>query len=890
MLTLNAWYPFPGPKRFRRFRCELTAAADARRLYVDITADSRYRLSCDGRHLGAGPARGWPEHWEFDTYEFDASPGSAHRLDVLVQHFPVGTFQYIAADGGLGVSVGYRDAAGRRHPLEVEWQESDTPEYREETPRIGCQQGWEEHVDLRSADTAEWRTVRAQPPPPERHFHPRVLPALSEIERPFRLLRAEMVPLATCVATIDLRGAFPPEERGADACCGVFDFALELSSPVAQRIRIGEHCHSEGFRWRLNGAPLAPAGRFADGALHAGVNLLQGTSPHYFHPTVASLALWGEASISTAEYWEVSEPREPGEQEAAADRRLETYFLTPPYLTARRGRGKRRLPNLPCAATGMLFQTAQGEIPLKSENGEWIIDPPDEGGIRLLFDAGDQSIGEIAWEIDAPDGCVADWLGFEFIQRDGRINLPEGMNNALRCICREGRQCYRSIQRRGLRYAYLTLHNFARPVRLRRVRLYESTYPQRRAGAFHASDERLNAIWEVSARTLACCSEDTYTDCPTYEQTFWVGDARNEALVDLAVNGDPRLSAHCWNLAARSLERFPLVASQLPSGWSNLIPAWSMLWMRWAEEHWMATGDDGFAAAALPWLERQCLQLEDLRNRDGLLEIRAWNLLDWAPMDTPTAGVITHQNCLAVQGIEQILPLARRFGAAGLAERWSRLAAGLRRAVNRHLWDERRGAYLDSIHADGARSTVFSQQTQTIALIADIPDSAERAARVRALVRAPEPGMVTAASPFFMTFRLEELARAGEIETMLAIIRSYWGRQLDAGATTFWECFQPENERLTRSHCHAWSATPGWFLSRYALGLQPLEPGFRRCVWRPHLQLDSCSGVVPTPFGLLRAGWRRVAGELKLELDAPPEVEVAVELPEDEPARLQPSQ
>ena len=75
--------------------------------------------------------------------------------------------------------------------------------------------------------------------------------------------------------------------------------------------------------------------------------------------------------------------------------------------------------------------------------------------------------------------------------------------------------------------------------------------------------------------------------------------ARNEALVDLIANGDPRLSAHCLTLAARSLDRSPLVESQVPSGWQNILPAWSFLWMRWAQEHFNLTGDLALARAMI---------------------------------------------------------------------------------------------------------------------------------------------------------------------------------------------------------------------------------------------------------------------------------------------------
>src|SRR5439155_9279749 len=164
--------------------------------------------------------------------------------------------------------------------------------------------------------------------------------------------------------------------------------------------------------------------------------------------------------------------------------------------------------------------------------------PSKDASVRLLLDFGREVVRWHEFELNAPAGAIIDDHNFEFIQRDGRFNLSEGMNNSFRYICRDGAQRYRTFMRRGFRYSWLSFRNFKRPIRVRFVRVIESTYPQAGGGSFACSDDKLNAIWNVGVHSVRCCSEDTYTDCPTYEQTFWVGDARNEALVDLIANGD----------------------------------------------------------------------------------------------------------------------------------------------------------------------------------------------------------------------------------------------------------------------------------------------------------------------------------------------------------------
>ena len=135
-----------------------------------------------------------------------------------------------------------------------------------------------------------------------------------------------------------------------------------------------------------------------------------------------------------------------------------------------------------------------------------------------------------------PGVCV-DIFGVEYIAPDGRIQHTDGNRNGMRYITRQGVNQFTSLKRRAQRYLFLTLRNQHAPVQIRNVHLVESTYPVNAIGSFACSDPRLDKIWEISTRTLKLCMEDTYTDCPLYEQTHWVGDARNESLFGYSVFG-----------------------------------------------------------------------------------------------------------------------------------------------------------------------------------------------------------------------------------------------------------------------------------------------------------------------------------------------------------------
>ena len=99
--------------------------------------------------------------------------------------------------------------------------------------------------------------------------------------------------------------------------------------------------------------------------------------------------------------------------------------------------------------------------------------------MRVLFEFARELIGFQEFEIDAGGaaGTIVDFHNFEFIQRDGRFNLNESMNNSFRYICRAGVQRYKTFLRRGLKYSWMTLRDFREPVRVRHVRVIMNTYP-----------------------------------------------------------------------------------------------------------------------------------------------------------------------------------------------------------------------------------------------------------------------------------------------------------------------------------------------------------------------------------------------------------------------------
>lgn len=513
---------------------------------------------------------------------------------------------------------------------------------------------------------------------------------------------------------------------------------------------------------------------------------------------------------------------------------------------------------------------------------------------ELVIDFGKEESGFLVFEVDAPEGAVLDFCGFEYMNRDQRQHMYK-LNNTLRYICRDGRQRYVSPVRRGFRYLSLTIRKGdagksqkAPSLFIRSIHMLRSTFPVANTGQFQCSDTLLNQIYEISRHTVRLCMEDAFVDCPGYEQAFWVGDSRNSALESYYLFGAEELVKFCLELVPGSASQTPFYASQVPSGWENVLPNWTFFWVLACHEYVERTGDMKFAAKIWPHVQYTLDHYLTCIDDRGLYYSQAWNLLDWAAIDQPNDGVVSHQNMILVKTLRVAADLAECVESPIAVKRFAAQAAKLQKAVNQHLWSVEEQAYMDCIHADGRNSDVYSMQTQVIALICHIPEG-ERQNNLAKLLVQPPQHFVQIGSPFMSFFYYEALAAERHYDLLLNDIREQYGFMLEHGATTCWEMFPNSTNRqnpsfLTRSHCHAWSAAPAYFLGAEILGIKGASPGWRKVVVEPQpCDLKWAKGSVPLPDGgKVYAAWRvDEAGQLHIEASttAPAEVELEIRLP-----------
>ncbi len=521
--------------------------------------------------------------------------------------------------------------------------------------------------------------------------------------------------------------------------------------------------------------------------------------------------------------------------------------------------------------------------------------------VSIVYDFGEVFAGHIGFELDGPAGATVDFYPGEQLLPDGRVRIFDGIAGydvqiAHRYILKEGAQTWERFEWNGLRYLQVTYRNCTRGLQVKAVTVNLTGYPVQPRGEFECSDPLLNRIWQAGALTLARCMHDAYIDCPSREQRQWM-DAYVDARINYAAFGDTALAARLIRQIAESQRPEGLTMMAAPgdfalAGFTN-IPDFCLYWILMIGDYLEHADDPGIVdeiypavARALQWFERH------LDDDDLLGNVPMWVFVDWA--ETDKQGQVTALNALYAAALGVAADLARLVEHPRAAARYEELRLRVGAAINRHLWDERRGVYVDARH-DGVPSRRLSQQSNA-AVIAFGVAPAERRARVWATILDParlvlthalgadgkvtpfdEATQVVLAQPFYCHFLHRALRMAGRGETVVEHIRARWSDQLAGGATTLRESWQLDP---ITSLCHAWSGTPTFDLTADVLGVSSTGPGCRRLRVAPVLAgLRWARGVFPTPQGDVRISWTLEGRRFELEIELAPGCEADLVCP-----------
>lgn len=387
----------------------------------------------------------------------------------------------------------------------------------------------------------------------------------------------------------------------------------------------------------------------------------------------------------------------------------------------------------------------------------------------------------------------------------------------------KGEQEYEPYFFRTFRYLRFSIHTGEKPVVLQNIRFRLTGYPLGEQGSFQAEDKTLEAMWNISRRTLERCAHDSFVDCPYYEQMQYVMDAMLEALFGYSLSNDDRLARKALYDFHATLRPDGMIACNSPAQFKQIIPIYAIYFIDMVYHHYLYYADKKVLRDYLPTIYRILTYFEDrIEAKTGLVgRLGYWEFIDWveewkenrgSPVAEDDDRTVYLSSMIYTYGLRRAEELFGFAGMKDVAGEITRRHAAMVRALNRQALDTHSGYYNT---AEG-----IGQKCQHAQLWAVLAGCVEGPAAAKLMGRClSDPNLLRCS--YSMTFYLFRACEAAGVYEKTIPVWNTWKDLVRLGVTTW-----PEDPVDQRSDCHGWSALPLFEFPAAVAGVRPAAPGF----------------------------------------------------------------
>lgn len=410
---------------------------------------------------------------------------------------------------------------------------------------------------------------------------------------------------------------------------------------------------------------------------------------------------------------------------------------------------------------------------------------------------------------------------------------------------------FTSLWWRTWRYVDIHIQTASEPLVLNDVYGTFSAYPFTNETQFAApGNPKLNRILDIGWHTARLCANETYMDCPYYEQLQYFGDTRIQAMITLFNTSDRYMVKNAIEQGRQSIVADGITMSRYPSSVHQFISSFSLWWICMGHDYWMYRGDEDYVKTLLPAFRGVLSWYEQWLKPDySLGYVPHWFFADWATgfdYGEPVRereGNSAFQDLIYLLTLEAVADMEDAMGLPSMGVHYRELATGIRKTIKPKYWDAGRALFADT---HDHRS--FSQHVNALAVLAGIVTGEESAGVVTRMLQEPN---IIQATIYFRYYVHQALHKAGLGDQLLQHMQ-IWYDQMDLGLTTWAEMPEP-----SRSDCHAWGASPNIEFFRILLGIQSDAPGFTKVRIAPSLGLlKEVSGTMPHPNGKISVSYK----------------------------------
>lgn len=396
---------------------------------------------------------------------------------------------------------------------------------------------------------------------------------------------------------------------------------------------------------------------------------------------------------------------------------------------------------------------------------------------------------------------------------------------------------------RTFRYVKLTIETKEEALKILDFHNIYTAYPLEEQAVFSSNDDRLAKIWDTSWRTTRLCALETYMDCPYYEQLQYIGDTRIQALISMYVAGDDRLVKNAISQFYGSMQPMGLTKSNHPTGGTQIIPPFSLIFINMVHDYYMLRDDSLFVQQYIPGIKFILDWFVNKIDDNGILgPLPYWNHIDGGTLfenGSPpgiSEGGSAHMSVLLAYTIDKTVDMLKYYGYFCDAEYLEDISILLKTRTLELCYDEEK-----QLLAESPEKRIYSQHTNSMAILAGMFNEKDAKTVAQKIILDTTLVPATLYFNFYVFQALKKVGLGGEVINEM----DKWYAFLDNGFSTF-----PEHGIESRSDCHAWSAHPLFDFLNITAGVEPASPGFKTVVIRPQPgKLSNINASMPHPLG-----------------------------------------
>ncbi|RDW93952.1 uncharacterized protein DSM5745_01274 [Aspergillus mulundensis] len=465
---------------------------------------------------------------------------------------------------------------------------------------------------------------------------------------------------------------------------------------------------------------------------------------------------------------------------------------------------------------------------------------------------------------------------------------------------------------RTFRYIQLSVRTSSTPLKLTGISYRRTHYPLNISTTLPllTLPSLETRKWKISLSTLLNCMQETFTDCPFYEQNQFAFDSRLQMLYSYQLSSDDRLARKTINeFHASRRQSDGLVETHFPTPFPGInIPVFSLSWVLmvydWVMYATAADTHEGkrFVKKFLGGIDGVLNYFDSAIQMSGIGEGMVgrfdessddvWPFVDWTAewsslgpggdfkgLAVPPAyrrtGIASYNSLFYAYALQKAADVNEFVGRPGIADEYRERARRVNDAVTRHCL--RTDSNGQEALLDGPDSPI-SEKSQHVAVLSVLSGAVTGSRAMTLLRQALHPstnsGYVKCsyAHSFYI---LEAAAMVGVYDGLRDVLLRPWSDMVNMNLTTW-----AESAAMPRSDCHGWSCVPIYDAVVDVVGVRPVAPGYRRVRFEPRVGIWGESGEAVVNVGVggearaVRVSWGD--GVVRVSLGFEGEVEVPV--------------